>query len=317
MMDRTDRHFRYMLRLLSPDLLLYTEMVVAQALLHGDRQRLLGYAPAEHPLVLQLGGSDPGQLAAAAEYGERAGYDAINLNIGCPSDRVQSGRFGACLMAEPEQVAACVQRIRSAVSLPVTVKTRIGIDDRDDYAFLLDFVCACADAGCTAFIVHARKAILAGLSPAENRSIPPLDYQRVYRLKADMPWLDIVINGGIRSTSEVVEHLRHVDGVMIGRQAYATPYWLTELQTTLFPERAWQAPGRAEVLERMADYAATVVAEGGRVRHVTRHLLGLYAGMPGARAWRRYVTESAAAPDATPSLLRESLDFVAASETIA
>jgi tRNA-dihydrouridine synthase A len=317
MMDRTDRHFRYLLRLMSPDLLLYSEMVVAQAALHGDRQRLLGFSPVESPVVLQLGGSDPELLGAAAVLGAEQGYTAINLNIGCPSDRVQSGRFGACLMAEPERVAACVRQMRSRVDIPVTIKTRIGIDDRDDYPFLCELVAACAAAGCETFVVHARKAILAGLSPAENRSIPPLNYERVYRLKADFSHLEVVINGGIASTADVLEHLRHVDGVMIGRQAYKEPYWLTRLQAAVFPERHWQAPTRREVVEAMARYAQAAVRDGARMHHVTRHMLGLFAGQPGARAWRRYVTEAATAPGAGPQLLLDSLQLLAASETTA
>ncbi|MEE4185904.1 MAG: tRNA dihydrouridine(20/20a) synthase DusA [Gammaproteobacteria bacterium] len=317
MMDRTDRHFRYFLRLMSPDLLLYTEMVVAQAAVYGDRARLLGFAAVEAPVVLQLGGSDPELLGDAAVLGAERGYAAINLNIGCPSDRVQSGQFGACLMAEPERVAACVRRIRSRVDIPVTVKTRIGIDDRDDYPFLREFVEACAEAGCRTFVVHARKAILAGLSPAENRSIPPLNYERVQRLKADFSHLEIIVNGGIVTTAGVLEHLRHVDGVMIGRQAYKTPYWLTELQAAVFPERSWQAPSRRQVVEQMAHYADSALASGARMHHITRHMLGLFAGRPGARAWRRYVTEAAGARDATPALLLDSLERLEASETTA
>lgn len=317
MMDRTDRHFRYLLRLLSPDLLLYTEMVVAQAALHGDRGRLLGFSAVESPVALQLGGSDPELLGAAAVLAAERGYAAINLNIGCPSDRVQSGRFGACLMGEPEQVAACVSRMQRLVDIPVTVKTRIGIDDRDDYGFLREFVDACAGAGCRTFVVHARKAILAGLSPAENRSIPPLNYARVYRLKSDFSQLEVIINGGVVTTAGVLEHLRHVDGVMIGRQAYKDPYWLTELQATLFPERRWHPPAREEVVAQMADYAQTALHGGARMHHITRHMLGLFCGKPGARAWRRYVTEAATVPGAKPDLLLDSLKLIAASETTA
>lgn len=311
MMDRTDRHFRLLLRLLAPDLLLYTEMVVAQAILRGDQERLLGYDEREHPLVLQLGGSDPDELARAAGVAERRGYDAINLNIGCPSERVQSGSFGACLMAEPALVAACVAAIRQRVALPVTVKTRIGIDARDDYGFLRDFVDEVQASGCSTFIVHARKAILAGLSPAENRSIPPLNYERVYRLKEDCPELTIVLNGGVRSTTEVLEHLQYVDGVMIGRQAYKDPYWIGELQQAVAPRANWQLPTRSEVVEQMRDYAErTVGQQGVRLRHIARHLLGLYAGRPGSRAWRRFLTEGVAAKNAAPELLSHSLKLV-------
>jgi tRNA-dihydrouridine synthase A len=311
MMDRTDRHFRFMLRLLAPDLVLYTEMVVAQAVLHGDRDRLLGFDEREHPLVLQLGGSDPAALAAAAVHAQARGYDAINLNIGCPSERVQSGSFGACLMADPELVAACVRAIADSVALPVTVKTRIGIDDRDDYGFLLEFVDTVQRAGCCTFVVHARKAILAGLSPAENRSIPPLNYARVYQLKADFPELEILINGGVRTTADVLTHLEHVDGVMIGRQAYKDPYWMTELQAAVFPQSQWRAPARREVLEQMQVYAEQVLSVGGaRMQHITRHVLGLYASRPGSRAWRRFLTEGATQSTPDPNLLLSSLNII-------
>lgn len=312
MMDRTDRHFRYLLRLLSPDAVLYTEMVVAQAALRGDRERLLGFHPAEQPLVLQLGGSDPELLAAAAAEGERRGYDAVNLNIGCPSDRVQSGAFGACLMANPALVADCVAAIRHRVAIPVTVKTRIGIDDHDDYAFLRAFIDAVADAGCRHFIIHARKAILQGLSPAENRSIPPLRYEVVYRLKQDMPELQITLNGGVRTTAEVRDHLQHVDGVMIGRQAYKEPYWLAELQRDVLADSGSRVPTRRQVVEHMADYAGRAMQDGARLHHITRHMLGLYAGLPGARAWRRYLSEAVHKDNAGPKVLLDSLNFAPA-----
>jgi tRNA-dihydrouridine synthase A len=310
MMDRTDRHFRYLLRLLSADALLYTEMVVAQAVRHGDRSRLLDFHPAEQPLVLQLGGSDPQELAAAAIIGEQWGYAAVNLNIGCPSDRVQSGQFGACLMAEPQRVAECVRAIRQAIDLPVSIKTRIGIDDHDDYAFLCNFVEAQMEAGCIEFVVHARKAILDGLSPAENRSIPPLCYERVYRLKEDYPQLHITLNGGVRSSAEVKQHLQYVDGVMIGRQAYKEPYWIAELQQQLFAAADGGLPSRAGLVEKMADYAEQALGAGARLHHVTRHMLGLYAGMPGARSWRRFISEGVRDARAGPELLLRSLDCV-------
>ncbi len=308
-MDRTDRHFRYLLRLLSPDAVLYTEMVVAQAIKHGDPERLLGYDPSEHPLVLQLGGSEPPVLAAAAREGERRGYDAINLNIGCPSDRVQSGSFGACLMLQPRLVAECVRAIREQVAIPVTIKTRIGIDDYDSYEFLCEFVEPAVEAGCTEFIVHARKAILEGLSPAENRSIPPLCYKTVYRLKQDYPELCISINGGVRTTAEVLHHLQHVDGVMIGRQAYKEPYWLVELQEAI-AGYAQSRPSRQDVVCQMADYAEVALSAGARMNHITRHMLGLYAGQPGARAWRRYLSENAYRANAGPDILLQSLRYV-------
>ena len=309
MMDRTDRHFRYLLRLIGPEMLLYTEMVVGQAVRHGDQERLLGYDVAEHPLALQLGGSDPAVLTVAAVAGQERGYDEINLNIGCPSDRVQSGQFGACLMDQPERVAECVTAIRERVHVPVTIKSRIGIDDQEDYGFLKAFVETLAAAGVDTFIVHARKAILAGLSPAENRTIPPLRYETVYRLKQDHPELHISINGGIRTTSEALAHLDHVDGVMIGRQAYADPYWLGELHAAVFGTEQLQS--RDEIVRQMADYAAKAMADGARLHHVTRHMLGLYAGQPGARAWRRFLSEEVNKPNATPELLLDSLQFVA------
>jgi tRNA-dihydrouridine synthase A len=308
MMERTDRHCRYFHRLLAPDIRLYTEMVVAHAVIRGDRQKLLGFDPVESPLALQLGGSDPALLAEAARIGEQWGYDEINLNIGCPSDRVQSGRFGACLMAEPETVAASVSAMAEAVNIPVTVKTRIGIDDHDEYEYLADFVSTVAEAGCGMFVVHARKAILEGLSPKQNRDIPPLRYDVVYRLRQEFPDLRIVINGGVRTTEEVAAHLREVDGVMIGRQAYSDPYWLTQLQGLLQPEgSAWQPPSRASIIMQMAEYVERERAKGNRLHHVTRHMLGLYAGQPGARAWRRFLSEGAADRNSGAEVLLQSI----------
>ncbi|MCP4088854.1 MAG: tRNA dihydrouridine(20/20a) synthase DusA [Gammaproteobacteria bacterium] len=309
MMERTDRHCRYFHRLLAPDVRLYTEMVVAQAVIKGDRQKLLRFDPVESPLALQLGGSDPALLAKAARIGEQWGYDEINLNIGCPSDRVQSGRFGACLMAEPEIVAASVNAMGEVVSIPVTVKTRIGIDDHDEYEYLAHFIETVAAAGCTMFIVHARKAILKGLlSPKENRSIPPLHYDVVYRLRQEFPELRIVINGGVRTTLDAKLHLKEVEGVMIGRQAYSDPYWLTELQGLLLPVGAkWKAPSRESIVKQMAEYAGRELSSGTRLHHISRHMLGLYSGQPGARAWRRFLSEGAVNPDSGPEILLESL----------
>jgi len=310
MMDRTDRHFRYLLRLLAPDVRLYTEMVVAQAAVQGDRHRLLQFDPCEHPIALQLGGSDPALLAEAAAVGAQWGYDEINLNIGCPSDRVQSGQFGACLMAHPQIVAASVRAIRSATHVPVTVKTRIGIDDHDDYEYLRDFVGEVAAAGCRMFIVHARKAILAGLSPKENRSIPPLKYEYVYRLKQEFPDLRVILNGGVRDTHAVLAHLQHTDGIMIGRQAYRDPYWLAELQCRLLGESAGtEPPGRHEIVRQMAVYSGQEMQRGTRLQHITRHMLGLFTGQPGARNWRRFLTEESRRPDADPDVLLRSLDY--------
>lgn len=313
MMDCTDLHCRYFLRLLSPSVRLYTEMVTARAVVEGDRDRLLGFDPAEQPLVLQLGGSDPEILADAARIAAPYGYAEINLNVGCPSDRVQSGRFGACLMAEPTRVAACVGALRQASNLPVTVKTRIGIDDHDDYEFLAEFINCVAAAGCNYFIVHARKAILAGLSPKENRTLPPLRYETVYRLKREFQNLHIVVNGGIQTCDAVEAHLRHVDGVMIGRKAYADPFFLADLQARFIPSldgRPWRAPARDEVIRKMADYAEQQLGRGVRLHHVTRHMLGMYSGRAGARLWRRFISENASRPGAGPEVLLESLAVV-------
>jgi len=305
MLDRTDRHCRYFFRLLAPDIRLYTEMIVAQAVVHGDQSRLLDFDPLEHPVALQLGGSDPKLLANAATIGRQWGYDEINLNIGCPSDRVQSGSFGACLMSQPGIVADCVRAIKDQTGCAPSVKTRIGIDSQDSFEFLRDFVGEVAAAGCQMFIVHARKAILSGLSPKENRSIPPLRYDVVYRLKREFPNLRIIINGGVRDSQSVSEHLVHVDGVMIGREAYSNPYWLAELQSELLADYA--APSRAEILLQMQTYVEQQLQAGVRLAHISRHLLGLYAGQPGAREWRRYITEASRQPGADAEVLQRSL----------
>ncbi len=306
MMDYTDRHCRYLLRLLSPGALLYTEMVTAQALAHGDVERLLGFDPVEHPVALQLGGSDPALLASAARLGEGFGYDEINLNVGCPSDRVQSGRFGACLMAEPELVADCVRAMREAVRVPVTVKCRIGIDDRDDYGFFERFVATVSEAGVRVFIVHARKAYLQGLSPKENREIPPLRYEVPLRLKQERPDLEVVVNGGLRSVGQVGQWLARFDGVMLGRQAYQEPYLLAELHRG-FVDGSWPLPSREAVVARYADYVERMASAGQRVPLMLRHAQGLYAGRPGARAWRRLLGEQGNRPGAAGNVLRASL----------
>ncbi|MGH8496926.1 MAG: tRNA dihydrouridine(20/20a) synthase DusA [Gammaproteobacteria bacterium] len=316
MMDLTDRHCRYFMRLLSPGVRLYTEMIPSAALVHGDPARLLEFDPAEHPVALQLGGSDPRELAAAARLGESAGYDEINLNIGCPSDRVQSGRFGACLMAEPERVADCVAAMSGAVRLPVTVKCRIGIDAEDSFEFLLRFVATVAEAGCSVFIVHARKAILSGLSPKQNREVPPLVYDRVYRLKAELPELTIVINGGIADAAQAAGHLERVDGVMLGREAYNNPYLLCALQARFFAGADWIAPSREEVLMNFLPYVRAQLREGARLHHMTRHVLGLYAGQRGARRWRRFISERSHEPGAGCDVLSDSLSLFEASELI-
>ncbi|HQX32951.1 MAG TPA: tRNA dihydrouridine(20/20a) synthase DusA [Dokdonella sp.] len=290
MMDWTDRHCRYFHRLLAPHARLYTEMVTSAALVHGDRQRLLGFDDAEHPVALQLGGSDPQELAQAARIGAEFGYDEINLNVGCPSDRVQSGRFGACLMHEPALVADCFTSMREAVTIPVTIKCRLGVDEQDEYADLQHFIETVAARGCGIFIVHARKAWLKGLSPKENREVPPLNYQRVYQLKRDFPALTILINGGIQSLAEVQTHLVHTDGVMLGRTAYHEPYRLAELEHALF---GTPLPDRMALIRQMREYTERHLAEGGKLNHISRHLLGLFQGLPGARGWRRHLSENA------------------------
>ena len=307
MMDWTDRHCRFFLRLLAPSARLYTQMVTAAALTHGDAERLLQFDVVEHPVALQLGGSDPKMMADAAKLGAQAGYDEININVGCPSGRVQSGQFGACLMSSPDVVASCFKEMSSISDVPVTVKTRIGIDDQISYEFLREFVAILHTAGCDTFIVHARVAILQGLSPRENRSVPPLHYDRVYELKREFPDLTIVLNGGIVSTEQVLSHLETVDGVMIGRQAYHQPYFLTELEAVLFDHKDWQAPSRHEVIELMIPYIERQMSAGTELKYITRHLLGLYAGQPGARAWRRHLSEHTHLPGAGIEVLQEAL----------
>ena len=309
MMDCTDRHERFFLRLISSRAVLYTEMVTASAVLHGDLRRLLSFSPEEHPVALQLGGSDPVALAVSARIGEAYGYNEINLNVGCPSDRVQSGRFGACLMAEPELVGECVRAMRSEVRLPVTVKTRIGIDDRDSYEALCDFVGIVSQQGCRTFILHARKAWLQGLSPKENREIPPLKYDVVYKLKEDFPDLEILINGGVKSLEDVKQHLKRVDGVMVGRAAYERPYLLAEVDRVLFQEDALLRT-RDEIVAAFSKYASDQLSKGTKLHQMTRHIVGLFAGMPGARRWRRYLTEEAVKPGADADVIVEAARHV-------
>jgi tRNA-dihydrouridine synthase A len=301
MMDVTDRHCRFFLRQVNGKARLYTEMITGAALIHGDVRRHLEFSAEEHPVALQLGGSEPEELARCAKLGEQYGYDEINLNIGCPSERVQRGAFGACLMAEPGLVAECVSRIRSEVSLPVTVKHRIGIDKVEDYSFVRDFVGTVAEAGCKTFIVHARNAVLKGLSPKENREIPPLKYEYVYRLKRDFPRLEIAINGGITSLQEIAVHLKTVDGVMIGRAAYSNPWFLADPGKT-----------RAEAVHAMHEYAKEIES----LRHVTRHMLGLYHGMPRARLWRQMLSDSNELKRNDPSLLLRALEAVEEAENV-
>ena len=293
MMDCTDRHARYLLRLVSRRTLLYTEMITARALMHGDTGSLLAYDPFEHPVALQVGGSEPDIMAASARLAEDFGYDEVNINVGCPSERVKSGAFGACLMAEPDTVAACVRAMKAAVSIPVTVKTRTGIDDLDEYRHLTRFTAAVAEAGCDALIVHARKAWLRGLSPKENREIPPLDYERVYRLKRDWPSLEIIINGGIHDLDAVAGHLQHVDGCMLGRAPYRDPWLLAAADRRLWGEPTGPAD-RCAVVEAYLPYVRARLAEGVALNRVSRHMMGLFQGCPGARAWRRALSEGAA-----------------------
>ncbi len=290
-MDRSDRHFRFLTRVLAPNALLYTEMITARALLRGDPKRLLRFDAAEHPVALQLGGADPEELAEAAKLGAAAGYDEINLNVGCPSDRVQAACFGAALMLDPARVAACVAAMRAAVAVPVTVKTRLGVDEHDSYEFLTAFVERVAAAGCDTFIVHARKAWLSGLSPKENREIPPLDYPRVHRLKRDFAGLEIIINGGLVDRDTALAQLEHVDGVMLGRAAYQQPWLVADLDRELHGARAM--PALSLVLERYIQYVDRELAAGTPLKSMTRHLLGLKTGLPGGRRWRRALSELA------------------------
>ena len=270
--------------------MLYTEMITAAAIVRGDAVKLLRYDESEHPIALQLGGNDPAMMTRAARRAEEFAYDEININIGCPSDRVISGQFGACLMRTPAIVAACFRSMRDAVDVPVTIKNRIGIDDHDSYEFLENFVETLSAAGCSKFVVHARIAILGGMSPKDNRSVPPLDYERVFRLKREHPELEIVLNGGVQDIEQIDELLQQLDGVMIGRQAYQHPYFLVEIEHYLRPE--WQMPDRHAIVAQMIPYIEEQLAQGERLHRITRHMLGLFAGQPGARAWRRYLSEN-------------------------
>jgi tRNA-dihydrouridine synthase A len=305
MMAWTDRHCRFFLRQISRYAQLYTEMITAAALCHGDAARLLAHHETEHPLALQLGGSEPGQLADAARLGAAHGFDEINLNVGCPSDRVQTGRFGACLMAEPALVADCVDAMRRAVDLPVTVKCRIGIDDQDCERDLDVFIDTVAGAGCSTFIIHARKAWLQGLDPKANRTVPPLDHERVYRLKRSRPDLEIILNGGVEDLDECERHLEHVDGAMLGRAAYQNPYLLADVDRRFFRCRD-EVADRHEILERFEPYVAEQLAQGEPLHRMTRHALGLFKGEPGARSYRRILSEEGAADDAGLGVLRRA-----------
>jgi tRNA-dihydrouridine synthase A len=319
MMECTDRFYRYFARILTRRALLYTEMITTCAALRGERKRVLGFDPFEHPVALQLGGADPSTMAACARIAEALGYDEVNINCGCPSQRVQAGRFGACLMGEPETVAACVAAMRRAVSIPVTVKTRIGIDARDSYEHLADFVRRIADAGCGVFAIHARKAWLKGLSPAENREIPPLNYETVYRLKADFPTLTIVLNGGVNSLDEALPHIGAsqpgsrpaLDGVMIGRAAYDTPYMLADVDRRIFGD-ARAVPTRADAVRAYLPFAARMLGEGVPLGPIAKPLIPLFHGQPGGRLWRRHVSERMHRAGAGIEVLESGLAIVAA-----
>lgn len=308
MMDWTDRHCRFFHRLLTRHALLYTEMVTAEAVIRGKREQLLAFSPEEHPLALQLGGAEPARLTEAATIGEGFGFDEINLNVGCPSDRVQEGRFGACLMREPELVGECVAAMQARVRIPVTVKCRIGVDDQDAERDFRRFIDIVSGAGCRTFVVHARKAWLEGLSPKENREVPPLDFARVHRLKAERPDLTIIINGGIGDLDAAFPQLVHVDGVMLGRAAYQTPYSLADVDRRIFGADA-PPPTRAEVIERLIPYSERHLATGGRLNNIARHILGLYHGRPRGRLFRRILSEQAVRSGAGVEVLRQALDM--------
>ena len=310
MMDWTDRHCRVFHRQMTRHALLYTEMVTALAIRHGDRHRLLGFDSMEQPVALQIGGSDPKLLAEAAKWGEDYGYCEINLNVGCPSDRVQTGRFGACLMAEPALVRDCLGEMRSAVKVPVTIKCRIGIDDQDEEDDFTNFVETVMQSGVTTFVVHARKAWLKGLSPKENREVPPLNYGRVYRIKKKHDGINVVINGGINTIDDALEHLKHVDGVMLGRAAYNTPWLLSEVDSRIFGDVA-QVVDPLEVVERMKPYVSSQLEQGVWLQNITRHMLGLFHGMPGGRLWRRVLSEDAPKPGAGVEVLERAAKEVA------
>ncbi len=308
MLDWTDRHCRYFYRAMSKHTVLYTEMVTTGAILFGKGD-YLSYNNEEHPVVLQLGGSDPKAMAECAQIAEQRGYDEININVGCPSDRVQNGRFGACLMAEPTLVAECVDAMRAKVNIPITVKSRIGIDDLDSYEFLSKFIECVAASGCEHFIIHARKAWLSGLSPKQNRDIPPLDYHRVYQIKKDFPQLEISINGGITTFEETLAHLSHIDGVMIGREIYANPYMLAQADNIIWGE-SHEVVSRDTLIDTMVEYTNQHIANGGKANHVTRHMLGMCNGLPGAKQFRRFLSENAHLPGTGGEVLTNAYRLV-------
>ena len=306
MMDYTDRHFRYFMRQMTKKTLLYTEMITTQAIIHGDRHKLLDFSPEEKPVVLQLGGDNPQELAECAKIGQDWGYDEINLNVGCPSSRVQNGNFGACLMAQPEKVARCLEAMQKAVNLPVTVKHRIGINEQDSYEDLAHFVKVVSQSGCNRFIIHARKAWLDGLSPKENRNIPPLRYQDVYQLKQEFPHLIIEINGGITTVEQTKQHLKLVNGVMIGRSACDNPYLFASVDQEIYGD-SQPVKTREEIAESMLDYIDFWTAKKVKLNSIIRHLLQLFAGQPGTKIWKRYLSENAYYPDANSKIVRQAL----------
>jgi len=311
MLDWTDRHSRHFFRLISEHALLYTEMVTTGAIIHGETDRFLRFNASEHPVAVQLGGANPAELARCAKICEAYGYDEVNLNVGCPSDRVQSGAFGACLMATPALVAQCVDAMRQAITIPVTVKCRIGIDNQDDHNDLQHFVSTVAAAGCETFIIHARKAWLQGLSPRQNRDIPPLNYERVHQLKRDFPHLEILINGGLKSLVECRNQLPGVDGVMVGREAYQNPYLLADVDNLFYGTKK-PKKSRSEILERLYPYIEQEINDGAQLKYISRHILGLFQGMPGARAWRRHISEQAFKPGAGVDVIKTAAGFVIA-----
>lgn len=310
MMDCTDRHDRYFLRLIAPHVLLYTEMITDNALIHGETQRFLAFDPSEHPVALQLGGSDPKKLAYCAKLGAEHGYDEINLNVGCPSDRVKSGRFGACLMRDPVLVAECVAAMSAVIAVPVTVKCRIGVDEQDSYEALHHFVTTVANAGCNIFIIHARKAWLNGLSPKQNREIPPLRYDVVKKIKQDFPKLTIIVNGGIKSCDDIAAQLDGVDGVMIGREAYANPFFLAEIEKKYFSAEEIDLDARHAIIEKFIPYVEKQLTDHVPLTNMTRHVLGSFHKQMGARTWRRYISEHAYLRGAGVEILTEALKYV-------
>ena len=309
MLDCTDRHERYLARLISKHAVLYTEMITTGALIFGDRQRFLDFSDLEHPVALQLGGSEPDAMSQSAELAQEWGYDEANINVGCPSDRVQSGRFGACLMASPQLVAKNIKAMRSAVDIPVTVKCRIGVDEQEPKEALWALVEACADAGCSTFLVHARKAWLKGLSPKENRHVPPLDYELVYQLKEHFPELEIVLNGGINNLDECVDHLSYVDGVMMGREAYSNPYIMSQVDARLYQDPS-PVRTRDEVLECFINYAQHRMDDGARLNHLSRHIVGLFHGEPRSRLWRRHLSENAHKAGSGVEVMRDAFQLM-------